>query len=179
MTVSFQVPEDGFDHQDAMPDVPAPEESLDVRRVIRRRGARDGRRLAGASGRRWTLRAIGDSRPGGRLPTTSTRRSARLWIRVSGRLDDDVLTHQAAFTYASDLTLLGSTPGAARRPDRQPARAGRLAGPHDLVPPAVPGRRVAALRPGVAVGLAVPAAWRSAGCSPRTAGWSPPSPRRG
>ena len=34
---------------------------------------------------------------------------ARLWIRINGRLDDEVLTHRAAFTYLSDLTLLGSS----------------------------------------------------------------------
>ena len=32
---------------------------------------------------------------------------ARLWIRVNGPLSDDPLQHLAAFTYASDLTLLG------------------------------------------------------------------------
>ena len=37
MTVSFQVPEDGFEHQDEMPEVPSPEESLDVGELMRRR----------------------------------------------------------------------------------------------------------------------------------------------
>ena len=61
------------------------------------------------SGRRCEMRAVGDSRPGGRLPNDEHPAQARLWIRISGTLDDDVLTHQAAFTYASDLTLLGSS----------------------------------------------------------------------
>ena len=41
----------------------------------------------------------------------STRRDPRsrgLWARVSGPLSDDPLDHVAAFTYASDLTLLGA-----------------------------------------------------------------------
>ena len=33
---------------------------------------------------------------------------ARLWIRVDGELADDPTVQQAAFTYASDLTLLGA-----------------------------------------------------------------------
>lgn len=33
---------------------------------------------------------------------------ARVWMRVAGELPDDPLVHLAAFTYASDLTLLGS-----------------------------------------------------------------------
>ena len=37
MTISFQRPEDGFDHQDRMPTVPPPEESLSVGEVVRRR----------------------------------------------------------------------------------------------------------------------------------------------
>jgi acyl-CoA thioesterase-2 len=97
MTASFQVPEDGFDHQDVMPDVPAPEDAVEI-------------------GDRWRdewaaleLRAIGDSRPGGPMADDEHPARSRLWIRVGGRLDDDELTHQAAFTYASDMTLLAST----------------------------------------------------------------------
>ena len=108
MTVSFQVPEDGFEHQDEMPDVPSPEESFDVGELMRRRAPE----TADAWRAEWAaldLRAIGDSRPGGRIPIDGHPAQSRLWIRVSGRLDDDVLTHQAALTYASDLTLLGSS----------------------------------------------------------------------
>ena len=108
MTVSFQVPEDGFEHQDEMPEVPSPEESLDVGELMRRRAPE----TADAWRAEWAaldLRAIGDSRPGGRIPIDGHPAQSRLWIRVSGRLDDDVLTHQAALTYASDLTLLGSS----------------------------------------------------------------------
>ncbi len=108
MTVSFQVPEDGFEHQDEMPEVPSPEESFDVGELMRRRAPE----TADAWRAEWAaldLRAIGDSRPGGRIPIDGHPAQSRLWIRVSGRLDDDVLTHQAALTYASDLTLLGSS----------------------------------------------------------------------
>jgi acyl-CoA thioesterase II len=107
MTVSFQVPEDGFDHQDVMPQVPSPDESLDMAELFRRQSPESAEQWL----TEWAaldLRAIGDSRPGGRLPGDERPAQSRLWIRVSGRLDDGELTHKAAFTYASDMTLLGS-----------------------------------------------------------------------
>ena len=108
MTVSFQVPEDGFEHQDQMPDVPAPEDSFDISELVRRRAPEAAERWK-AEWAALDIRAIGDSRPGGRLQSEDHPALARLWIRVSGPLADDVLVHQAALTYASDLTLLGSS----------------------------------------------------------------------
>ena len=108
MTLSCQTPEDGFEHQDVMPEVPPPGEALDVGDLMRQRSPGHAQRWL----TEWSaleLRAIGDSRPGGALPGAEHPARARLWIRVAGRLDDDDLTHRAALTYASDLTLLGST----------------------------------------------------------------------
>jgi acyl-CoA thioesterase-2 len=108
MTASFQVPEGGFEHQDVMPKVPAPEESADMAEWFRRRSPDSAEEWL----REWAaleLRWVGDSRPGGDLPADERPAQSRVWIRVSGRLDDDPLTHQAAFTYASDMTLLGSS----------------------------------------------------------------------
>ncbi len=108
MTVSFQVREDGFEHQDRMPDVPAPQDAVEIGELFRHRSAEDAERWK-AEWAALELRAIGDSRPGGRLPIEDKPAQARLWLRVNGTLGDSPLTHQAAFTYASDLTLLGST----------------------------------------------------------------------
>ena len=107
MTVSFQVPEDGFEHQDAMPVVPSPEESTDMAEMFRRRAPERGDDWV-AEWAALELRLVGDSREGGVLPNDERPAQSRLWIRVSGRLADDELTHKAAFTYASDMTLLGS-----------------------------------------------------------------------
>jgi acyl-CoA thioesterase-2 len=109
MTLSCQVHEDGFEHQDRMPDVPSPGQSLDMAELVRRRSPEHADQWTSE----WAaleLRAIGDSRPGGSGGLTSEEHPAlsRLWIRVNGRLDDDELTHKAAFTYASDMTLLAS-----------------------------------------------------------------------
>ena len=108
MTASFQVPEDGFDHQDTMPDVPSPDEAVDLGALFRQRSPDHGQEWV----REWAaldLRYVGDSRPGGAMPADEHPSQSRLWIRVNGTLAEDPLLHKAAFTYASDMTLLGST----------------------------------------------------------------------
>ena len=107
MTMSFQRPEEGFEHQDAMPTVAGPDEYPDIAEMFRARSPEHAERWI----KEWSaleLRYVGDSRPGGELPADEHPSQSRLWIRVSGKLDDDPVTHQAAFTYASDMTLLGS-----------------------------------------------------------------------
>ena len=107
LTCSFQVPESGREHQDAMPEVPAPEDCPDLAETLRKRG--------GSSEeweREWAaleVRYAGDSRPGGPLEDPDIPARARLWIRVNGQLPDDPLQHASAFTYASDMTLLAAT----------------------------------------------------------------------
>jgi acyl-CoA thioesterase-2 len=108
MTASFQVPEEGFEHQDVMPPVPAPADSIDLSEIFRKRSPEN----ADEWMREWAaleLRYVGDSRPGGVIPNDERPSQSRLWIRVNGKLTDDPLLHRAAFTYASDMTLLGST----------------------------------------------------------------------
>ena len=108
LTASFQEPEEGFEHQDVMPAVPSPADSPDMADMFRRRSPEN----ADFWLKEWAaleLRWIGDSHEGGNIPNDERPSQSRLWIRVNGRLDDTPLTHQAAFTYASDMTLLGST----------------------------------------------------------------------
>ncbi len=118
-TVNFQRAEDGFDHQDVMPEVPGPEQAIDLAQLARqRRGPdlADGRDDMGDWSREWAgldIRAIGTSARG--LPSDPMHPArAQLWLRVAsgaagGRLGDEPLQHLAAFTYASDMTLIGST----------------------------------------------------------------------
>ena len=107
MTANFQIPEPGLEHQDRMPDVPGPEEGLSLAELARTRGP------SGADEwvREWAaldVRHVGMTGRG--IPDDPERPAlARLWIRVDGAIADDRATQQAAFTYASDLTLLGAT----------------------------------------------------------------------
>lgn len=107
MTASFQRPEDGLEHQDVMPEVPAPEDCPDLLTAGRPEDDPETWK------REWSaldIRWAGDSRPGGPLAGDPKHPAqARLWMRVNGELNDDPLLHQAAFTYASDMTLLGAS----------------------------------------------------------------------
>jgi len=107
MTASFQIPEEGFEHQDQMPDVASPSDSRDMAEVFRASSPDNAEQWM----REWAaleLRYVGDSREGGVISAAERPAQSRLWIRVSGELNGDPLLHQAALTYASDLTLLGS-----------------------------------------------------------------------
>jgi acyl-CoA thioesterase-2 len=108
MTLNFQVPEDGLDHQDTMPDVPAPEDCPTLTEVF---AGRDRSEAAEAWNREWAaldVRYAGNSRPGGEISVPGQPARARLWIRADGELPSDPLQHTAAFTYASDMTLIGA-----------------------------------------------------------------------
>ena len=104
-SANFQRVEEGFDHQDAMPDVKGPDEGLDLFELMQERGSDDG------LGKEWAaldVRWLGSSRYGlDRDPERPSR--AQVWIRIDGRLSDDPLEHLATFTYASDVSLLGAT----------------------------------------------------------------------
>lgn len=112
MTLNFQVPEDGFEHQDAMPDVRPPEDCPTLSEVFeaRRAGTPGSTGDDRAFEKEWAaldVRYAGNSVSGLDVPGEPAH--ARLWIRVNGELPSDPLSHTAAFTYASDMTLLGAT----------------------------------------------------------------------
>ena len=106
-TANFQREEKGLEHQDVMPTVPAPEEGLDIVDLMRKAGNPEADALA----KEWAAldaRYVGNSRHG--LDDDPRRPSrAQTWIRVQPGLGDDPRTHLAAFTYASDMSLLGAT----------------------------------------------------------------------
>ena len=146
--LNFQRLEEGLEHQDAMPEVGGPEAGASMFDLMRERGAED----AAALGKEWAaidVRFLGNSRYG---------------------LEKDPDAPVAGPGLDPDRRRAQRRPGRAPRAvhlrqRRQPARrragcargrphqhADGLARPHHLVPPAVPRRRVVALRPVVAVG---------------------------
>lgn len=106
MTANFQIPEPGLEHQDRMPDVPGPEHGMPLLELARGRSAEAGERWE----REWSaldIRYVGVTGRG--IPEDLDHPArARLWVRVDGTLAADATTQSAAFTYASDLTLLGA-----------------------------------------------------------------------
>jgi acyl-CoA thioesterase-2 len=106
-TVNLQRPEEGWEHQDAMPGVGGPETGVDLVEVMRRGGNAEADALAkewGALDVRW----LGNTSYG-LEPDEGHVSQARTWIRLRDGLPDDPLVHAAAFTYASDVSLLGAT----------------------------------------------------------------------
>ena len=108
LTASFQIAEEGFEHQDVMPAVPGPLECVDMLDIVRER-VPDQAHIWEQEWAVLEMRVAGDSRPGGVIPADERPSQSRFWIRVEGRLPDDELVHKAALTYLSDVTLLGST----------------------------------------------------------------------
>ncbi len=99
LTASFQKVEDGFDHQDEMPDVPSPDESTPLTDVIR---------SVNPEAADWWVKEW--SAIDARLVTGGDDSATqRLWFRFAGTLPDDRRLRNAVLTYFSDLTLLGPT----------------------------------------------------------------------
>lgn len=107
---SFHIPEEGLEHEDAMPTgLPDPEDCPVLSEVL---GSATGRpsSLWESEWGALEVRFIGDSRPsGGALVDPEHPARARVWIRASGELPDDPRLHQSVLAYASDLTLLSAS----------------------------------------------------------------------
>ncbi len=145
-TINFQKPEEGFEHQDVMPEVPGPEQGVDLVELMRGAGNADADEL----GKEWgslDVRFLGNSRHG-LEPDPHRPSRAQSWVRfregLPGRPDHPPGRVHLRQRHQPARRL-------ARRPRREPVQGpDGLARPHDLVPPALPGRRVVALRPVVA-----------------------------
>lgn len=107
LTASFQITEPGFDHQDVMPEVAAPEDCPTIGDVLRSRTGRDD---DGSWEREWAaldVRYAGDSTPGGGLTDPRLPARTQIWMKASGEVPADPVVNTCVLAYASDLTLLG------------------------------------------------------------------------
>jgi acyl-CoA thioesterase II len=98
---SFQVPEDGLEHEDPMPDVPAPESLPDFASRMAPWAEKMGawyERPRPIDTRHCEWRSPDHKEP---LPPYQ-----RVWLRADGALPDDPVLHACVLTYASDMTLL-------------------------------------------------------------------------
>jgi acyl-CoA thioesterase II len=100
MGCSAQAPEPGLDHEDPMPDVPAPEDCPAMSEVLESH--------LGPNARTFGQWEELDVRYASRLEDSSPhhRASFAVWVRANGRLPDDPVLHQAVLAYLSDLTIL-------------------------------------------------------------------------
>lgn len=107
MAASFHVPEDGLHHQDAMPDVPAPED-LRSEQQLRQQYVDD----IPEKFRRHMLRArpieIRPCNPRHWFRPQPQEARQYSWFRLAHPIGDDAAMHRAILAYASDMTLLGT-----------------------------------------------------------------------
>jgi acyl-CoA thioesterase-2 len=106
-TLNFQRSEEGFDHQDVMPDVGTPNEGFKLVDLMSERGGAEAEALR----KEWAaldIRYLGNSAVG-LDPDPHHPAQARMWIRIDGQLSEAPMEHLACFTYASDVSLLGAS----------------------------------------------------------------------
>ncbi|GAM97444.1 acyl-CoA thioesterase II [alpha proteobacterium U9-1i] len=105
MACSFQVPEEGYSHQDAMPDAPAPDTVQEERARLLELFAD-----APATIERWPetpieMRAVEPVNIRDPKPVSSIH---RVWFRLREDWGDDIALNQVVLAYASDYSLLGT-----------------------------------------------------------------------
>ena len=115
MSVSFQTIEEGWEHQDEMPDAPDPESLPTWEERVRGGIDRFPEELRG-----WMQRERPIDWRATQPPTWFTEEPSRepnlVWLRANGTLPEDPLLHVAVLTYASDMGLVDNI----YRPHRGP-----------------------------------------------------------
>ena len=104
MSASFQVPEEGLEHQDAMPEVDPPEACPELGDVLAQLSGRprdDWDREWASLSVRYAGQVQADQEAG-------VESGSRVWLKASDAIGDDPVLHAAVLTYASDLTLLSA-----------------------------------------------------------------------
>ena len=107
MAASFQVPEDGAEHQTEMPDVPGPDElprELDLIRAVEDQ-IPEAVRSVYTRERPIEFRPVDPVDP---FDPATKPPANHVWLRARGTLPDDRLTHQSMLAYATDYGLLST-----------------------------------------------------------------------
>ena len=105
LSASFQIVEEGPDHQLDPPDVPAPEELPSELELLRAMADRLPERIRSVmtQDRPIDFRMV---EPVNYIEPEVGPPTRHMWLRADGALGDDALTHQAVLAYASDYGLL-------------------------------------------------------------------------
>jgi len=104
LSASFQLEQDGIDHQSPMPEAPPPEQLPTFAEQVPDSGPV--REFHAGRSRPIDVRYVGP--PPWQRHVTGPQAESRLWLRADGRLPDDPLLHVCVLTFASDMTLLDS-----------------------------------------------------------------------
>jgi acyl-CoA thioesterase-2 len=105
MTASFQKPEEGFDHQDKMPEVPSPDNFPSYRDFI----AEHQHALPKAIREKFLAEKPIEIRPVQQynwLKPEKADSSCQTWFKTNGSLPDDLRNHSCMLAYASDFQFL-------------------------------------------------------------------------
>ncbi|GAA2661447.1 MULTISPECIES: acyl-CoA thioesterase II [Actinosynnema] len=105
LSASFQSEEPGMDHQEPMPDVPAPDTLPDYATAAE--GYLDKAGAMARLPRPIDLRYV-TTPPWKARDTGPAEARSQVWMRADGKLPDDDLLHVCVLAYASDMTLLDS-----------------------------------------------------------------------
>ena len=112
LTASFQLPEEGLEHDDCpMPDVPSPEE-LPTDTEMRKKFLAEMGEISDAQRELMTRPRPIEMRTSGKLHWMNADKKpphAHSWFRAAAALPDDPALHRAVIAYASDYTLLGTS----------------------------------------------------------------------
>mgnify|MGYP006270227227 CR=1 FL=1 len=107
MAASFQMEEDGPEHQSPMPDVPPPSDLPNEQELLQ--GIDD--HIPDAMRRFYLRERPIEFRPVDPVNPFDPHEEApvrHLWLRARGEMPDDTLLHQSVLAYASDYGLLGT-----------------------------------------------------------------------
>ncbi|MFC5740749.1 acyl-CoA thioesterase II [Dyella tabacisoli] len=106
-SISFQVPEQGFEHQSSMPEVPMPEDLEPMPPLSPEQLAQLPTKI-----QRWlgvdTPIEFRHVWPQDRLHPTKRPPIQHVWFRVTARISDSPALHRSMLAYASDFNLIGT-----------------------------------------------------------------------
>lgn len=109
LAASFQRPEDGLHHQNAMPDVPGPD-GLPSERELRRAVAdRVPEKFRDFFTRRQNAIDLRPLHPRNWFSPEKRPPDNAAWFRVAAPIGDDPALHRAVLAYASDMALLATS----------------------------------------------------------------------
>ena len=107
LAASFQVPEEGLEHQATMPDVPGPASLEDIVEIAKRRAGELPARIQRFLNYRRPF-IVKPVQPGQFLAPEKLEPVKHVWMKAVDRLPDDELIHHALFAYISDYELIGT-----------------------------------------------------------------------